>query len=427
MSSTEVPGAKIGIIDWFTAKKHHTLVIPESLVITEAAYVASGKKKPQRVAAQQDPPLNMDDPVALARNYGMTERQFVAEQQKMLKEAEKQKKKQDKETASQNRQVEEIKLALGGESINVATQKQLLADFGKKGREEGSGSQRQQPYLYPDQSSLDKGGVKRQHSWQPGGDHIYEVMPGDADTHRRLGLQGKSSSVAEGDRIGRFYQEDQQHHGARGDSRHLARIPGPPGSSSPQQQQQQQQQQHYPQEQIRDEHEHFHNQPSHQQYGQGSGYGEGDRQQGIALHHQQGIGGVSPHQQHNIDKFTHHNYVNLDTLPTEPHSQRHDQPDRAPREQQQQWQSNQQGAIQPAQQEVFASTVPPGSDVMINPNLGIGSRIQLPTNTPNEPYKYGVIRWIGEMPGVQGPVAGIELVSDIHVFSHIVLLPKHIP
>ena len=424
VNPTEVPGARAGIIDWFAAKKNHTIVIPESLVITEAAYVAGGKKKPQHLAAQHDPPLNVDDPVALARDYGMTKRQFMAEQQQVLKEAERQKKKQDKEITSQNREAEEIKLAIG-ESVNIATQKQLFADIRKRGKEEGSGSQGQQPYLHPDQSSLDKSGIKRQHSWQPGADRIYEVIPGDrdrADTHRRLGLQGKSSSVAEGDRLGQFYQEDQQHQHRRDDNRHLARIPGPPGFSSPLQQQQQQ---HYHQGQIREEHEKIHNQMAHQQYGQDGGYGEGDRQQGIALHQQQsiqGIGGVSPHQQHTVDKLSHHDYVNLDVLPTEPHSQRRNQPDRAPVEQQpniQQWQSNQQQQPHqpPAQPGVVASTVPPGTSAMPNPNLGIGSRIQIPTNTPNDPFKYGVIRWIGEVPQIQGPVAGIELVSDFFRFT----------
>ena len=43
-------------------------------------------------------------------------------------------------------------------------------------------------------------------------------------------------------------------------------------------------------------------------------------------------------------------------------------------------------------------------------NLVVGSAIQI-TTVPNEPPCYGVIRWIGTVPGVQGQVAGIELVS----------------
>ena len=44
-------------------------------------------------------------------------------------------------------------------------------------------------------------------------------------------------------------------------------------------------------------------------------------------------------------------------------------------------------------------------------NLGKGSAVQvLPTN-PNDLPHYGVIRWIGTLSGIQGQVAGIELVG----------------
>ena len=42
-----------------------------------------------------------------------------------------------------------------------------------------------------------------------------------------------------------------------------------------------------------------------------------------------------------------------------------------------------------------------------------GSRVQIPCNSPGEPFKYGVIRWIGDVPAILGLVAGIELVSGI--------------
>lgn len=51
--------------------------------------------------------------------------------------------------------------------------------------------------------------------------------------------------------------------------------------------------------------------------------------------------------------------------------------------------------------------MPSGSAVHVNPNLTVGSRIQVPTNLPAEPFRYGVIRWIGE----QDMVAGIEMAS----------------
>ena len=46
----------------------------------------------------------------------------------------------------------------------------------------------------------------------------------------------------------------------------------------------------------------------------------------------------------------------------------------------------------------------------LTPTLVEGSRVQIPCSSLGEPFKYGVIRWIGDMPAVQGLVAGIELV-----------------
>jgi len=39
--------------------------------------------------------------------------------------------------------------------------------------------------------------------------------------------------------------------------------------------------------------------------------------------------------------------------------------------------------------------------------LGVGSTVQI-----SDPPRYGVIKWIGELPNIQGPVAGVELVSS---------------
>ena len=45
-------------------------------------------------------------------------------------------------------------------------------------------------------------------------------------------------------------------------------------------------------------------------------------------------------------------------------------------------------------------------------NLAVGSTVQVATINPNEPPHYGVIRWTGRVAGVDGQVAGIELVSQ---------------
>ncbi len=44
-------------------------------------------------------------------------------------------------------------------------------------------------------------------------------------------------------------------------------------------------------------------------------------------------------------------------------------------------------------------------------NLAVGSTVQVATINPNDPPHYGVIRWTGRVAGVDGQVAGIELVS----------------
>ena len=49
----------------------------------------------------------------------------------------------------------------------------------------------------------------------------------------------------------------------------------------------------------------------------------------------------------------------------------------------------------------------------VHPRLNIGSSVQLQPLSPRDGSPpYGVIRWIGDIPGVQGPNAGIELVCS---------------
>ena len=46
--------------------------------------------------------------------------------------------------------------------------------------------------------------------------------------------------------------------------------------------------------------------------------------------------------------------------------------------------------------------------------LDVGSLIQLPSSNPNNPPRYGTIRWMGTPPGVEGIIAGVELVIMLH-------------
>ena len=52
--------------------------------------------------------------------------------------------------------------------------------------------------------------------------------------------------------------------------------------------------------------------------------------------------------------------------------------------------------------------------------LGISSLVQI-----SDPLRYGVLRWIGELPDVKGTIAGVEMVSLILIIfklSHVLLM-----
>ncbi len=99
-----------------------------------------------------------------------------------------------------------------------------------------------------------------------------------------------------------------------------------------------------------------------------------------------------------------------------PHGQDHTSPP-SPRPRQypsppSQWDHNRQ---QPSQWDHNRQQPQPNARVgSSNPhNLEIGSPVQISSTDPNEPPRYGVIRWIGPMSGVDGTIAGIELVAII--------------
>ena len=74
---------------------------------------------------------------------------------------------------------------------------------------------------------------------------------------------------------------------------------------------------------------------------------------------------------------------------------------------------------QQTQENIVATAMPSGSTVHIDHDLTVDSRIQISTHSPAEPFKYGVIRWIGEIPAIQGLVAGIELVSTFFLLTYV--------
>ena len=314
----------------------------------------------------------------------MTKAEFE-EQKRVLKEHEEQKRKNDLQKAKR-----EVKQALG-ESITAAEQQRVLDKIksqAETGRKQGN----------PDQSNLDVGrkDMRRQRSLQP---HIYDTIPGgtgndSANIRRRLGNQGKSSS---GD-----HERAQMHKNL-----HESNLcqGGPPL----------QQQQ----------------------------YGDNCYHSGQALVDPQGSKQLGPDYHVNIvdpELFQKYIQPNPDAQPMPPDhagashhhiaggtggsaSQYTDQPGHGLHQGQAQHgiqSSASQYMDQPSgshhQQNFAAATVPPGSSstVNINPNLMVNSRIQMPTASPTEPFKYGIIRWIGEIPGIQGLVAGIEMASALY-------------
>ena len=398
VNPTEVPGAKTGLSDLFRTKRY-SIVVPESLVVAGEAYVQrrSDRAKKTQPKTEGNPPPYMNNPVAIAREYKMTEQEFLEEQEKALKEAETQKMKKDEEKLSHG-----VKVA-AGESLSgdlIARQQEILDAIKKEDPGESVSATNVQVHQPISESNLDVShrDMRRQCSWQqqqkPG--HIYDEIPADrANRHRHIGVQGKSSSVAQGEGISDNFESEshQLRHGIGG--------VGGGGSALVNTQlayklQQNQEHHQYNVENQAQAHEHSH---QGNQY-QGGGVLPGQDMYGGTLgYNQQPV--KSQHVYANIPG-TAASEVPVYDQPTEGHPSA--------------GRSNQSGTPHhpPVQPNFAASIVPPGSNVPLpamDPNLGVGSRIQIPTPHPTEPFKYGVIRWIGTVPAIQGLVAGIEMVS----------------
>ena len=467
MNHNDIPKAKTGLSGLFNAKRNHSIVIPESMVVSAEAYFASKRERSSRDRRGQqqagDPLPNPQDPVRLAREFKMTETEFE-EQKRAMKEHEEQKRKRDQQKAKR-----EVKWAVG-ESITAAEQQRVLDEIksqAETGRKQGS----------PDQSTLDVGckGMKRQRSLQP---HVYDNIPGGAgndsgNIHRRRGNQGKSSSIAQGEGCGERFQIENAavhagHHGGVGsqadhDSRgyrdHGSFGGGPPyagdheraqvhlheylhesnqyqGAPPPQPQQHGDNRYHsnhgrvhvreVKQESIT---------PAEQQLLLDEVRGKHGEQQSPNL--QQSFLDVdrqhllqssdSANDQHHIDTeipegesiqssnsyprahLSHDSQPKLvdKTLSEHEHSPGQHQLAAPPS-------SGQPDTTHNHLTEAARNSSTPSSSAL---HLTAGSRVQMPTQSPIEPFRYGVIRWIGTIPPMQGLVAGIEMVSAECVYT----------
>ena len=212
MYSTDFVGALPATSDLFYAKTHHHLVVPLSMVFKEVVSAkaqivaqnqrsnptprsAPGKVGDHRNAQEED--IDVRNPTALARDLGMTKRQFFKEQEQVLKEGEIAK--HAEATAKKSESYEEVKDAMHGESI-TANDQQLILDRikrEKENREGGHGGKLTPPQTRSpkDPSKQDSNQpLMKQRSWQEQG-HVYERIPGDSpNAKRRLAQQRKAAS-----------------------------------------------------------------------------------------------------------------------------------------------------------------------------------------------------------------------------------------
>ena len=440
MNPNEIPKAKTGLSGLFNAKKNHSIVIPESMVVSAEAYTSKRERSSKDRRTQQeagDPPPYPQDPIAIAREFKMTKTEFE-EQKRAMKEHEEQKRKKDQQKAKH-----EVKQALG-ESITAAEQQRVLDEIksqAETGRKQGS----------PDQSNLDVGrrDMKRQRSLQP---HVYDTIPGgagndSANVHRHLGKQGKSSSIALAEGCGEMFQNENatfhaDHHGGVGGHGGLADYGGQAahgshGSHRDHSDLGRYDSHHKPasdhdraqvHEYLHDSNRYQGGPPPQQQQ-----YGDNRYHSGQALVRDPQSSKQLDPDYVNIDDPEFQKYIqsNPDAQPMPPDhagashhhvaggtgggaSQYTDQRGELHHAQAQHGGASQYMDQPSGSQQNFAAvTAPPGSNLPVNPYLTVDSRIQIATPSPTEPFKYGVIRWIGEIPAIQGLVAGIEMASAV--------------
>ena len=288
MNHNDVPTAKTGLSGLFPAKKNHSIVLPESMVVSAEAYWSTRERSSKDGKGQRetgDLPLSPQDLIALARESKVTETEFIEEQKRALKAHKEQKRKRDQQKAKR-----EVKQALG-ESVTAAERQQSLDEIqDKHGKQES-------PNLK--QSFLD---VDRQHLLQ---------SSDSANDHCRIGTE-----IPESEGVGESIQSKNSYPRARLSHDSQPKLVG----------------------EILSEHEHS---PSQHQLATPPSSGQPD---------------------------TTNNHFT----------------------------------------EAARNSTPSSSSAL---HLTVGSRVQMPTQSPIEPFRYGVIRWIGTIPPMQGLVAGIEMVS----------------
>ncbi len=510
----------------------------------------------EELANTRTPPaqdVDLSDPAAVAREEGMTERQWMAEQEKALKAAEDAKKKEARKKASEIRKAAEEKTRKAAEekarkenrgytsnpdlrevkdaldvSINLPAQKEAL----KEKEEAKENAQKGQDLASTNANRYEQGRkkkIQKQHSWHPGSDPTYETIPGDVTiphplprhnhqneetaahiltdherAHQHQGRPGGhppqnypqppqdqdhhrgTSTNANRYEQGREKQIQKQHSWHPGSDPTYETIPGDvtiphplprhnhetaahiltdherahqqqgrPGGHPPQ---------NYPQPPQDQDHHRGTSQTHDPRYPphHGNTRPEGVRQP------QRDMRRVNSHNQMTPQNTGAPDYANWEVMDQCLRSQRNDQSNQPPQGNQQQdnpVNPQQPGAHYHNMGETYQyqetrsgqefvhnpneihpppnnqahgrqphhdtpgggahqpNTPPQGSS---NPsNLGVGSNVQVASVNPNDPQHYGVIRWTGRVAGVDGQVAGIELVSIIILLNNSMISFDH--
>ena len=369
------------------------------------------------------------DPAAAAREEGVSKRRLMAEQQQVLKEAQKVKK--DMKKAEENKSVEfsEVKVALN-ESIDVSNQKKLLEAFNEEKREEDrkKKAQQEEAKLNVEQHAGQARGpsVQKQNSWHPGSDKIYDQIhvPSDRSRLPHQNERAAANVPIDHERIHQqqggpggypaptYSQTPQDHDPHRGSGQiHNSKYPPHHGNTRPESVQQPQPQhdmrrvnshnQMTPQNTVDPDYDNWDIVNQCQRNDLSNQLPQGNQQQanpvypqqpGAQLYHNVQYQQPPPGRHFGSDANTIYIPPNNEAYGYQPH---HDTPG-----------GHHQNTPPQVPQEYNASV-----ESSNHYNLTVGSTVQVASVNPNDPPRYGVIRWTGRVAGVDGRVAGIELVS----------------
>lgn len=292
--------------------------------------------------------IDVENTSILAKDMGMSAKQLMATQQAVLKDAEKSKQ------AKAAQELEQLKQAVPDQSVNVDSQRVALQAFEKEKNELNAAKRSSYPprsETYPRESNfhLQPGPPQRQHS--------YEAVLNSSPSSQRnyLAGHGKSASLSQGEQI---YNRLDSRGYRQGQSHEYSGQPQPFPRDLPDQQ---------PQNQMSE-------QPAYERPPQQpqQALQQRSQQSQQTLYHVQ-----QPVQQQKLPPYQQYP-----------------------------------GAGMPVSSGETIAVVPSSTNHQVHRSLSEGSTVQLVTfgGAGSQQPRYGVIRWVGEITGVAGTIAGIELV-----------------